>query len=158
MNRFTITLGIDGTSYAVTRLDAPADTLRAYRLTRQDGRGQYDVAQSIHGHAECSCPDYLFSHKDGSLCKHLRSLLELGLLCDLEAECYRRWSEHRAHLESLTEAAEAAQRAGLYQCDGCTDATCAACRLDRALAFELPPVTECSPACPALPLPEKCPF
>lgn len=156
--RFALTLWIDYRSYTLARLDAPADTLRAYRLTRDDRQGQHDLAQSIHGHVECSCPDALYRHRDGSLCKHARALLELGLLCDLEAECYRRWSEHRTHLEALTEAAQTAVRAGLYQCDGCTHASCAACRLDRALAFELPPVPECPAPCPQWPLPEKCPF
>src|SRR5215213_7240330 len=77
-----LTLTINGTAYRMRPLgsDTAFGTIRAFRLTKQDGI-TYDVAQTIEGNT-CDCPDHVF-HRDGldpAGCKHLKALRACGVL------------------------------------------------------------------------------
>jgi hypothetical protein len=76
-----LTLFIGGVAYHLRPLkpDPPA-AVCAFRLRKFDGT-EYDVAQTAEG-LSCDCPDFTF-HREGNDpqgCKHIRALVECGLL------------------------------------------------------------------------------
>ncbi len=76
-----LSLFIGGVAYHLRTLapDPPA-AARAFRLRKFDGT-EYDVAQTVEG-LTCDCPDFTF-HREGNDpqgCKHIRALVECGLL------------------------------------------------------------------------------
>ena len=76
-----LSLFIGGVAYHLRPLtpDPPA-AAHAFRLRKFDGT-EYDVAQTAEG-LVCDCPDFTF-HREGNDpqgCKHIRALVECGLL------------------------------------------------------------------------------
>jgi hypothetical protein len=80
----TLALAIDHVVYSVTPIRGIEDPeiLKAFRLEKKsDADAVYDVALTVHG-LECSCPDFEARHRGlpTAGCKHVRALVELGLL------------------------------------------------------------------------------
>lgn len=76
-------LTIRETSYAVRRVACdPVVAAKAYRLLKGDGT-LYDVIQTAFG-PECDCPDFIFRRDglDPAGCKHVRALVDCGLIDD----------------------------------------------------------------------------
>lgn len=76
-----LTLTINGTGYGVKPLPCPPEAARqCFELRKGDGT-TYHVSRHDHG-AECTCGDFVY-HRDGideQGCKHIRSLVAVGLL------------------------------------------------------------------------------
>jgi hypothetical protein len=80
----TLTVEINDSRYSVDEIPAGECGSKAYRLTKHSARdgGTYDVIRQHDGIVACSCPDYIGRHQGNGygLCKHGRSLVELGLM------------------------------------------------------------------------------
>jgi hypothetical protein len=62
----------------------PSIGVTAYRLHNRANGKTYDVHQGDDGSARCDCPDFEFRRADaGEPCKHIRALVEAGLLAEL---------------------------------------------------------------------------
>jgi hypothetical protein len=76
----SLILVIDGRRYRVLPAPPLSRGSKIYRLTVLPGQVRagttYSVC-SVHGHADCTCPDSTITH---AVCKHLRSLQALGLI------------------------------------------------------------------------------
>lgn len=76
-----LSLFINGTAYHVRPLatDLPA-AIKAFRIRKFDGT-EYDIARTVHG-ITCDCPDFTFKREgiDPRGCKHIRALVECGLI------------------------------------------------------------------------------
>jgi hypothetical protein len=74
-------LTIRDTVYLVDRIACdPSTETRAFRLSKRDGT-LYDVAETIFG-PECDCPDFVYRRDglDPDGCKHVRALVDHGLI------------------------------------------------------------------------------
>jgi hypothetical protein len=80
----TLTVEINDARYSVDEIPAGECGTKAFRLTKHSARdgGTYDVIRQHDGIVACSCPDYIGRHQGNGygLCKHGRSLVELGLM------------------------------------------------------------------------------
>jgi hypothetical protein len=80
-------LTIRETVYLVDRIACdPATETRAFRLSKGDGT-LYDVAQTIFG-PQCDCPDFVYRRDglDPDGCKHVRALVDHGLIEPAEVD------------------------------------------------------------------------
>lgn len=80
----TLALAIDHQCYGVSPIRgiADPDVVKAFRLEKKSDRDAvYDVALTVRG-LECDCPDFEARHRGLPTqgCKHIRALVELGLL------------------------------------------------------------------------------
>ena len=76
-NQLTVTVTLKSgrevtTTYTVERIE------RTIRLTKQDG-ATYEVSFNRRDQPRCSCGDLTFRDREGG-CKHLRSLVAVGLI------------------------------------------------------------------------------
>lgn len=78
----SVIIEINGFRYNVDPLPIWDDADRTYRLTKHSRDGvAYDVTRTRDGCVVCDCPDFEQRHRDaGTMCKHGRALVELGLM------------------------------------------------------------------------------
>ena len=132
-----LTLSLNGTRYHLTPLPVQPGTgcRRIWRLTKSDGE-VYDVAEHRNGRLECTCASFIFDH-DGHPehphCKHMASLLSLGLI-ESRREAVDEWagtdswvwalgpeSGHSADAEWANRQAEFRAAVETHEADHCTD-------------------------------------
>jgi hypothetical protein len=81
----SVTIEISDARYSVDPIAPGEFGTKAFRLTKRAGgafgTSVYDTLLRHDGTLVCDCPDFVARHEDnGGRCKHLRALVELGLM------------------------------------------------------------------------------